>query len=850
MYHYYRKVYLIHKQISCVLYLGKAKFVNTSAVKGLINPIFSSKTTEDALPSPTEFILQTCPNPSNLQQAKQIHAQSIVNGITNNGLLGGKIVGMYVLLDSFTDAKKLFYQLDLYFAMPWNWMIRGLVKMGRSDFALLFYFKMLGCGVFPDKYTFPQVIKACGFLNNVKLAKMVHDTMLLMGFKMDEFVGSSLIKLYVENDYLDDACWLFCKMPHKDCVLWNVMLHGFVKCGQPGRAIKAFEDMRNCEIKPDSITFAAVLSVCASHAMFEFGKQLHGLVISCGFQLNPLVANTLVTMYSKFGQLSDACKLFNTMPETSVVTWNGMIAGYVQNGFMDEARYLFSKMISSGVRPNSITFVSLLPSVSESESFMQTKEIHGYILRHGVSLDLFLNSALIDTYFKCRNVKMACGIFSQSTTMDVVMCTAMISGYVLNGLNNDALNIFRWLLKEKMSPNAVTMASVLPACAVLATVKLGKELHANILKHGLDGKYHVGSALLDMYAKSGRLDLAHRVFSKMSEKDAVCWNAIITSCSQNGKSQEALHLFRQMGMDGMKYDCVSISAALSACATLPALHYGREIHSFMIKGAFISDIFAETSLIDMYGKCGSLATARRVFDILGEKNKVSWNSIIAAYGSYGHLEDSLALFHKMLEDGIQPDHVTFLTILSACGHAGQVDKGIQYFRCMTEEYGIPAQMEHYASMVDLFGRAGRLSEAFQIIESMPFSPDEGIWGTLLGACRVHGNVEFAQVASRNLLGLDPGNSGCYILLSNIHADAGQWGSARNIRSSMKAQRVQKLPAYSWIEVNNSTNVFVVADKSHPQSSQIYSLLNNLLLELRKQGYVPQSYLPTHPQTLE
>ncbi|WCJ43172.1 Tetratricopeptide repeat (TPR)-like superfamily protein [Euphorbia peplus] len=205
---------------------------------------------------------------------------------------------------------------------------------------------------------------------------------------MDEFVGSSLIKLYVKNDYLDDACWLFGKMPHKDCVLWNVMLHGFVKCGQPGRAIKAFEDMRNCEIKPDNFC-------CCSFGLCFTCNQLHGLVISCGFQLNPLVPNTLVAMYSKFGQLSDACKLCSTMPETSVVTWNGMIAGYVHKGFMDEARHLFSKMISSGVRPNSITFVSLLPSVSESESFMQSKEIHGYILRHGVSLDLFLNSYIL-----------------------------------------------------------------------------------------------------------------------------------------------------------------------------------------------------------------------------------------------------------------------------------------------------------------------------------------------------------------------------------------------------------------------------------------------------------------------
>eukprot|EP00257_Ricinus_communis_P028232 XP_025015646.1 pentatricopeptide repeat-containing protein At4g21300 [Ricinus communis] len=677
---------------------------------------------------------------------------------------------------------------------------------------------------------------------------MVHDTIWLMGFNVDEFVGSSLIKLYAENGCIEDARRLFDKMPNKDCVLWNVMLNGFVKCGEPNSAVKVFEDMRNCQTKPNSITFASVLSICASEALSEFGNQLHGLVISCGFHFDPLVANALVAMYSKFGQLSDALKLFNTMPDTNVVTWNGMIAGFVQNGFMDEASLLFSEMISAGVSPDSITFASFLPSVTESASLKQGKEIHGYILRHGIALDVFLKSALIDIYFKCRDVGMACKIFKQSTNVDIVVCTAIISGYVLNGLNNDALEIFRWLLEEKMSPNAVTLASVLPACAGLATLNLGKELHANILKHGLDERRHVGSAIMDMYAKCGRLDLAYQIFRRMPEKDAVCWNAIITNCSQNGKPQEAIDLFRQMGREGLSYDCVSISAALSACANLPALHHGKAIHSFMIKGAFDSEVFAESALIDMYGKCGNLSVARCVFDMMREKNEVSWNSIIAAYGSHGHLEVSLALFHKMLEDGIQPDHVTFLTILSACGHAGQVDKGIQYFRCMTEEYGIPARMEHYACIVDLFGRAGRLNEAFETIKNMPFSPDDGVWGTLLGACRVHGNVELAEVASRCLLDLDPENSGCYVLLSNVHADAGQWGSVRKIRSLMKKRGVQKVPGYSWIEVNKTTHMFVAADGSHPESAQIYSVLNNLLLELRKEGYCPKPYLPMHPQT--
>ncbi|CAN1238148.1 Pentatricopeptide repeat-containing protein At4g21300 [Linum grandiflorum] len=222
----------------------------------------------------------------------------------------------------------------------------------------------------------------------------------------------------------------------------------------------------------------------------------------------------------------------------------------------------------------------------------------------------------------------------------------------------------------------------------------------------------------------------------------------------------------------------------------------------------------------MYAKCGYLEVAQRVFDNMATKNDVSWNSIIAAYANSGCL-------------------------VSACAHTGQVDDGIRYFHYMTEVCGIPKKMEHYACVVDMFGRAGRVNEAFDFIKSMPFQPDAGIWGTLLGACRVYGNVELGKEASRYLLDLDPKNSGYYVLVANMHADASQWRSVRNIRTLMKDRGVNKVPGYSWVDVNHTTHMFVAADGSHPESTKIYSLLQNLLPELRKEGYAPQTYLPMH-----
>ncbi|XP_031371750.1 pentatricopeptide repeat-containing protein At4g21300 isoform X2 [Punica granatum] len=690
----------------------------------------------------------------------------------------------------------------------------------------------------------------CG-LGSAVMGRLVHQMIRMMGLEGDMFVGSSLIKLYAENACIDDARLLFDIMPNRDCVLWNVMIYGYLKNEDYINAIEVFLEMRKSGTKPNSVTFVSTLSVCATEGIIRLGTQLHGLSVIFGFETDPPVANTLVSVYSKCKHFIDARRVFETMPRTDVVLWNAIISGYVQNGMMEQALDLFNEMIDLGIKPDSVTFSSLLPSIAESTILELGKEAHGYIVRHGVPLDVFLKSALIDLYFKCKDVKMAKRTFEQTSLTDIVIYTGMISGYVLNGMNMDAVETFRKLMDEGKRPNSLTLASLLPACAGLASPRLGKEVHGFALKNGIESRCYVGSAILDMYAKCGRVNLAHNVFKNMSQRDSVCWNSMITGYSQNGKPQEAIHLFRQMGAaQGIKYDCVSVTSALSACASLPALYYGKEIHGYMIKQPSCSDIFGKSTLIDMYAKCGNLELARRVFDQAEEKNEVSWNSIIAAYGMHGLLSECLSLFHKMLENYIRPDYVTFLTIISACGHVGEIDQGIRYFHLMRDKYRILPRMEHYGCMVDLFGRAGRLKEAFETIKSMPFPPDAGVWGTLLGACRVHGNVDLAEIASSHLFDLDPENSGYYTLLSNVHADAGQWIGVHRVRHLMKERGLQKIPGRSWVEIDNVTHIFVAADWTHPQSGEIYFALDILLQELRREGYAPQLCHLRNPQAEE
>ncbi|KAL4329313.1 hypothetical protein AHAS_Ahas13G0287600 [Arachis hypogaea] len=590
-------------------------------------------------------------------------------------------------------------------------------------------------------------------------------------------------------------------------------------------------------LEPLTTQLESLFRSCSDSSLLPQVKQIHAWVTVCGMSDIDVLGSRIAGLYVLCGSIRDARNLFfrlelgyalpwnwmirglfDSMPQTDTVTWNGLIAGYVQNGLADEALTLFNAMISASVKPDSITFASFLPSIVESgsSSTKHCKEIHGYIVRHRIPFDVYLKSSLIDVYLKNRDVDTACKIFQQNTSVDVAVCTAMISGY------------------EGMVPNCLTMAAVLPACAASASLRLGKELHCVILKNQLDSVLHVGSAITDI---------------RMPERDSVCWNSLITSFSQNGKPEMAINIFRGMGRSGTKFDSVSLSSALSASANIPALYSGKEMHGFVIRNAFTSDTIVTSALIDMYSKCGKLAMAQYVFDLMYWRNEISWNSIIAAYGNHGRPRECLDLFHEMLKAGIHPDHVTFLVIISACAHAGLVDEGISYFRCLTESYGICAKMEHYACMVDLYGRVGCLHEALDTIKSMPRAPDAGVWGTLLGACRVHGNVELARLASEHLLELDPQNSGYYVLLSNIHAGAGEWSDVLKIRSRMKEKGVQKICGYSWIDVNGSTHMFSAADGSHPQSFEIYMILESRLLELKKQGYVPQPYLPLHPQVV-
>eukprot|EP01018_Ginkgo_biloba_P020732 Gb_18359 [translate_table: standard] len=581
-------------------------------------------------------------------------------------------------------------------------------------------------------------------------------------------------------------------------------------------------------------TYASLLQTCAHITEIH---QAHAQIFTFGLHQNALLATKLVNMYGVYGSMENARLVFDKIYQRDVFLWNVIIRGYARNGPCEEALTLYYQMQHTGIQPDHFTFTFVIKACAELSALHKGKEIHGHIVKTGFEMDVFVGNSLVAMYAKCGSLDSARQVFDRMSERDVVSWNAMIAGYAQNEHANDALTLFHQLQLAGVTPDSFTVVSVLQACAYLEVLEQGKWVHNYIIRSGFESNVSVRNSLVAMYAKCRSLEIARQLFDKMSQRDVVSWNAIIAGYSQNGYSSEALRFFHQMQLENMTPNSVTIISVLPGCVYLASL---QQVHGYIIRTGFESDIVVGTALIDMYAKCGSIEIARQLFDNMSKRNVVSWNAMIAGYGMHGHGEDALALFSQMEQTCMKPNDVTFICVLSACSHAGLVDEGWQYFHCMIQDYCIAPRVEHYVCMVDLLGRAGNLDEAHDFIKEMPLKPDASVWGALLGACRIHSNIELGEYLAEHLLNLEPADAGYYVLLSNIYAAASRWDDVEKVRAVMRDRGMRKAPGRSLIEVNNRLYEFLVGDRSHPQSEQIHSTLEALTGQMKEAGYVPST----------
>ncbi|KAK2400640.1 Putative pentatricopeptide repeat-containing protein, mitochondrial [Trifolium repens] len=498
------------------------------------------------------------------------------------------------------------------------------------------------------------------------------------------------------------------------------------------------------------------------------------------------------------------------------------------------------QMALSGFNMKFENYNQLLNECVNKRAFIEGQRVHAHMIKTRYLPSVFLRTRLIVLYTKCDSLGDARHVFDEMHERNVVSWTAMISAYSQRGYASHALNLFIQMLRSGTEPNEFTFATVLTSCTSSLGFILGRQIHSLIIKSNYEDHVFVGSSLLDMYAKDGKIHEAQTVFECLPERDVVSCTAIISGYAQLGLDEEALDLFRRLQREGMQSNYVTYTGIITALSGLAALDLGKQVHNHVLRSEIPSFVVLQNSLIDMYSKCGNLTYSRRIFDTMYERTVISWNAMLVGYSKHGEGREVLELFTLMRkENKVKPDSVTILAVLSGCSHGGLEDRGLNIFQEMTSgKFGVEPKMEHYGCVVDLLGRSGRVEEAFEFIKKMPFEPTAAIWGSLLGGCRVHSNVDIGEFAGRQLLEIEPGNAGNYVILSNLYALAGRWEDVRSLRDLMLKKTVTKEPGRSWIELDQVLHTFHASDRSHPRREEICVKVKELSVNFKEVGYVP------------
>ncbi|KAF8378100.1 hypothetical protein HHK36_029436 [Tetracentron sinense] len=569
-------------------------------------------------------------------------------------------------------------------------------------------------------------------------------------------------------------------------------------------------------------------------------KQIHSSLSTSGFiKQSPHLGAQIIIKYSQFSDPLSARSLFDAIHGLNSFLWNTMIRAYTNAHHSSETLQLYALMRRTGVGPDNYTFPFVLKACASRSLLFQGKLAHGDALRCGFESDMFVEAALVDMYAKCGQTDDGRAVFDRMTKRDLVCWTAMITAYEQALRPKESLVLFHHMQQERLCPDSITTVSIASAVAQLGDAKSARSVHAHVLRNRFLEDVFVTNSLLDAYAKCGNVDDARLLFDQMKERDGISWNSMLSGYAQNGRASEALLLFNQMQVYGANPNPVTALILVSACAYLGSLHLGKELHSFIINSRMAIDTALRNAIIDMYAKCGDLESAVQMFNNSSpsERNISSWNVMISGYGMHGLGKEALELLSRMQEEGIEPNHITFTSLLSSCSHAGLVDEGRKCFSDMIK-LSVTPELKHYACMVDMLGRAGLLCEAFNLIKEMPSEPNDGVWGALLLACRIHGNTELGELAAKNLFQLEPEHAGYYVLMSNIYAASSKWQEVGKLRRDMKSRGLRKPAAFSVVEFGKEVHGFHTADQTHRQFREVYRKVESLVVEIKMVGYMP------------
>ncbi|KAF8091463.1 hypothetical protein N665_0445s0048 [Sinapis alba] len=626
-------------------------------------------------------------------------------------------------------------------------------------------------------------------------------------------------------------------MTKRSLYQWNTLLKSLSRDKQWEQVLSQFSLMFRCEEKPDNFTIPVALKACVELRQVNYGEIIHGFINKDAALASDLyVGSALIDMYAKCGRMNQALSVFDELENPDIVTWSSMVSGFERNGFPFEAVEFFRRMAtSSHISPDRVTLITLVSACTKLSNSKLGRCVHGFVMRRGFDKDLSLVNSLLNCYAKSRAFKEAIHLFNVTAEKDVISWSTLIACYVQNGAAAEALRVFNEMMDNRTEPNAATMLSVFQACAASHDLEQGRKSHELAIRKGIETEVKVSTALVDMYMKCFSPEEAYAVFARIPKKDVVSWVALISGFTLNGMAHRSTEEFSKMlHENNTRPDAILMVKVLKSCSDLGFLEQAECFHSYVIKFGFDSNPFIGASLVELYSRCGSIGSASKVFNGINLKDTVVWTSLITGYGIHGKGTKALETFNQMVKSSeLEPNEVTFLSVLSACTHSGLVHEGLRIFELMVSQYGLVPNLEHYAVLVDLLGRVGELDTAIEITKRMPFSPTPQILGTLLGACRIHQNAEMAETVVKKLFELESNHAGYYMLMSHMYGVKGEWENLEKLRNAVRNRGIKKGLAESLIATKRKVHRFVADDNMHPENEPVYRLLKELDLHMKQ-----------------
>ncbi|KAF8753613.1 hypothetical protein HU200_011582 [Digitaria exilis] len=661
----------------------------------------------------------------------------------------------------------------------------------------------------------------------------LHGLAVASGLHAFASVTNSLAARYAKVGSFPATARVFATARERDTSSYNTILSAIP---DPEDALAfAARVLRSGEVRPDAVTFTVALSLAAGRAELGFVEQLHALASRAGFAADLFVCNALVTAYSRCGSLDAARKVFDEMPARDRVSWNAMLCGLAQDGGCPaEVIRVFLWMLKDGcARPDRISVCSVIPACGGVGKLELGRQIHGFAVKLGVEGQVSIGNVLVAMYYKCGAPGCARALFEFMRKRDVISWTTMIS---MDG--NDTVALFNGMRRDEVAPNEVTFVAMLSAMPGDCPAREGQMIHAVCLKTGASDKAAAANSLITMYAKLRRMDDARMVFDLMPHPEIIAWNALISGYAQNEKCEDALEVFSSM-VKSMKPNETTFASVLSAMTSVQtvSMAYGQMYHCQTLKLGLGTSEYVSGALIDLYAKRGSLQESWKAFEETVHRSLIAWTAIISANSKHGNYDAVVNLFNDMARSGVAPDGVVLLAVLTACRYSGYVSLGREIFDTMAAKHGADMWPEHYACVVDMLGRAGRLEEAEEVMLGMPSGPSVSALQSLLGACRIHGNTDVGERVAGVLTETEPTESGAYVLLSNIYAEKGDWGAVARVRRQMRERGVKKEVGFSWVDAGGAgdslhLHKFSSDDTSHPQTEDIYRVVEGLGWEMK------------------